>query len=403
MKLFVLFVLSQSTVAVSRQPSSVFRSCSTFGFHAPSQPFRQSRASVRSVITESRWSGRQKHESLLSINELSFSPVRLRASPQAADLDTEVVTDRATDRATDPRSSKKATEKPIPKNLAVVITGGTKGVGFALAKRFLEEGDRVVVAGRSADSLANALAALRKASDGTASVFGLQCDVSVEEDIERLAVFAEKSLGTVDLWVNNAGSNANCRKPLTDFAGYELREVVNTNLMGTLLGCREAARLFKRQGKKGHVFLMDGAGVSGGSTKGYAAYGATKRAMPQLAASLRDEIKEAGLTDLVGVHSLSPGMVLTDLLVADSTPVTRKFFNAIAEEPEGVAADLVPRMRQVTGTGEYIKFLTIPQALFKIFFNAPAILLGGKFFDSSGNRVKKFGEEYTPNGVKRQY
>ena len=54
----------------------------------------------------------------------------------------------------------------------------------------------------------------------------------------------------------------------------------------------------------------------------------------------------AGITS-IGCHNLSPGMVLTDLLLEDASPVARRFFNALAEEPETVAATLVPQIRAV--------------------------------------------------------
>jgi chlorophyll(ide) b reductase len=56
----------------------------------------------------------------------------------------------------------------------------------------------------------------------------------------------------------------------------------------------------------------------------------------------------------VGVHNLSPGLVLTDLLLKDSTPAARRFFNTLAEEPQTVAAALVPRIRAVQVTHKSI-------------------------------------------------
>jgi short-subunit dehydrogenase len=84
----------------------------------------------------------------------------------------------------------------------------------------------------------------------------------------------------------------------------------------------------QQQPHEGHVFLVDGAGVGGNPTKGYASYGATKRAMPQLVASLNKELQDSSQAkQKVCIHNLSPGMVLTDLLLSDSTPEQRKLFN----------------------------------------------------------------------------
>ena len=72
---------------------------------------------------------------------------------------------------------------------------------------------------------------------------------------------------------------------------------------------------------------------------------ATKTGLAQLNTSLRKELQTAGVTG-IGVHNLSPGMVLTDLLLKGASPVARRIFNALAEEPETVAAALAPKVRQ---------------------------------------------------------
>jgi hypothetical protein len=95
-------------------------------------------------------------------------------------------------------------------------------------------------------------------------------------------------------------------------------------------------------------------------------------------------------------------MLLTDLLLRDSTPAARRFFNALAEEPETVAAALVPRMRAVTGTGTSIDYLTPADALRRILTGLPQIVRGGRFFDARGERVQRAGERYGENGVRVQ-
>ena len=154
--------------------------------------------------------------------------------------------------------------------------------------------------------------------------------------------------------------------------------VVETNVIGVMLCCREAIRVMRNQGGGGHVFNMDGAGADGGPTPRFAAYGATKRSLDQLGKSLRAELRTAGISN-VGVHNLSPGMVTTELLMAGADNKISKFFiNCLAEQPETVAANLVPRIRavpatqernplaSVVGSGEYIRFLTKPRAYVQI-------------------------------------
>merc|ERR1711862_541737 len=104
-------------------------------------------------------------------------------------------------------------------------------------------------------------------------------------------------------------------------------------------------------------------------------YGATKRGLPQLTASLVKEIDEGvqgyekkKTKGTVQVHSLSPGMVFTDLLLNDSTPELRKFpFGVLAAQPEEVAADLVPKILNTEGNGKSVEFLTGDKILGKFF------------------------------------
>lgn len=89
-------------------------------------------------------------------------------------------------------------------------------------------------------------------------------------------------------------------------------------------------------------------GADGGATPRFAAYGASKRALSQLGKSLNAELRGSPRRGRITVHTMSPGMVTTELLMAGAdTRVARFFINVLAETPETVAANLVPRLRQV--------------------------------------------------------
>ncbi|PSC76397.1 chlorophyll(ide) b reductase chloroplastic isoform X2 [Micractinium conductrix] len=179
------------------------------------------------------------------------------------------------------------------------------------------------------------------------------------------------------MWINNAGTNTYRVGPLANQAPEDIVAVVETNVLGVMLCCKEAFRIMKDQPSGGHVFNMDGAGADGGATPRFAAYGATKRGLAQLGKSLQSELRSDGLKK-IGVHNLSPGMVTTDLLMAGTNSKVAKFFvNCLAEEPETVAEFLVPRIRQVpeaskallgdgVGSSQYIRFLNQAKAYSQI-------------------------------------
>ncbi|KAG8656914.1 hypothetical protein MANES_03G021500v8 [Manihot esculenta] len=278
-----------------------------------------------------------------------------------------------------------------PRN--VVITGSTRGLGKALAREFLLSGDRVVIASPSHESVDTTVKELEEnlreglmTANGSsrtnlahAKVVGISCDVCEPSDVQKLANFAVNEFGSIDIWINNAGTNKGFR-PLLQFNDEDIQQIVSTNLVGSILCTREAMRVMVNQPRGGHIFNMDGAGSGGSSTPLTAVYGSTKCGLRQLQSSLLKECKRSK----VGVHTASPGMVLTDLLLSGSTLKNKQMFNIICELPETVARSLVPRMRVVKGTGKAINYLTPPRILLAL---VTAWLRQGRWFDDQGRAL----------------
>ena len=112
-------------------------------------------------------------------------------------------------------------------------------------------------------------------------------------------------------------------------------------------------------------------------------YATSKAAIPMIQRTLLLETRD--LTIPVGIHDLSPGMVMTDFLLKPEPDARAKqVFNILAEKPETVAEYLVPRIRQVKGTGKRISFLS-GFKIMRRFFTAKRAK--NKYFDEDGNRV----------------
>lgn len=289
----------------------------------------------------------------------------------------------------------------------VVITGGAAGVGYAYADEFLKRGHRVVICDVKDPSVA--VDALRqKHPDG--SIYGTVCDVSSLESVRKFGEFVKEKIRVVHYWINNAGINGG-RKRFTEIPLETIEKVVTVNLGGILYCTHVAMTMMEQQeGVTGHVFNTVGSGVRGGGTPGYVTYGATKRGLPQMTDSLVDEL-EKGVQGYekpqtkgkANAHTLSPGMVFTDLLLNDSTPELRKFpFGVLAAQPEEVAADLVPKILAVSGNGKSVEFLTTDKVLVKFF---ERFILGKKseYIDDDGNVIKRPGVQYQDNGVRMLY
>jgi len=218
------------------------------------------------------------------------------------------------------------------------------------------------------------------------------------------------TIGVVHYWINNAGINGG-RRRFSEIPIETIESVVKVNLGGILLCTHAAMQMMEQQaGVTGHIFNTVGSGVKGGGTPGYVAYGATKRGLPQMTDSLVREIEEGveGYSKVetpgkVCCHTLSPGMVFTDLLLNDSTPELRKFpFGVLAAQPEEVAADIVPKVLGISGNGKSVDFLTPPLILQKFF---KRFILGEKseYIDDDGNVIKLPGAQYQDNGVRVLY
>lgn len=185
----------------------------------------------------------------------------------------------------------------------VVVTGATRGIGRSIADACGRQGARVVVCGRTDETIA---ATVNDLAAADAPACGLEADVASERDLELLRDFALDTFGRIDCWVNNAGISLGYR-PLDEIPPAELRRIVEVNLTGTILGCHAILPHFRENG--GVLLNMAGRGYRGEATPYTAVYAATKTAVASLTRSLAAENR----TRPVSVHSLVPGMVETDM------------------------------------------------------------------------------------------
>mmetsp|Transcript_24555 Transcript_24555/g.62175 ORF Transcript_24555/g.62175 Transcript_24555/m.62175 type:complete len:310 (-) Transcript_24555:263-1192(-) len=273
---------------------------------------------------------------------------------------------------------------PAGKKIGVVITGSTRGLGYALAREFLAQGHRVVISSRTAKSVHIAARELQKDFPNS-EIHGHECDVSKPSEVTNLVEFSAKVLGgSIDVWINNAGQVTKYSK-IWELDAEHVKQVLDTNLAGTIFCCQEAAKVMQKQEGMGHIFNMEGRGSDGSASPLSAAYGASKAAIPQLTKTLSKEVKGTN----VAVHLLSPGMVLTSLLVRDDLPLgSKKIFNILAEHPDTAASWLCSKVISVVANQSrkltVHRFLT-PWGVLNRFLTAP--MRKGKFFDDKGNYV----------------
>ena len=240
---------------------------------------------------------------------------------------------------------------------SVVITGSTRGIGNGLAKDFLANDCQVTISGRTQSDVDRVVAELAAAGKKE-NVAGAVCDVTDAASIESLWNAAEAAFGKVDIWINNAGMNIK-RAPLDETKVVDLQTIVDTNLTGMLLTNRLVVSKMKAQ-EFGQIWNMEGFGSNGQTAPGLVAYGATKRAVTYINKALQKEVKGTN----VQVCTLSPGIVVTDLLVGDydlkseEWQKSKKFLNILGDKVETVTPYLVNGILNSNHSGASVRWLT---------------------------------------------
>lgn len=194
----------------------------------------------------------------------------------------------------------------IPQGLAgkiVIVTGGGRGLGRAIAKGFAAAGAHTVLTGRTAATVEDAAAAMR-AAGGSAE--GVVADVAQEADVEALCTGTLQRHGRIDVLVNNAGINP-WYKRAEDTSLDEWRAVIDTNLTGVFLASRAAGRIMLAQGEGAIVNITSVAGRVGLARS--TAYCAAKGGVELMTRELALEWAKKG----VRVNAVGPGYFATDL------------------------------------------------------------------------------------------
>ena len=169
-----------------------------------------------------------------------------------------------------------------------MVTGASSGIGLAVARELAHAGAAVVLGARRADRLAQAVEAIR-AAGGRAE--GLAMDVTVEEDVARLAARAESAFGSLDIMVCNAGFGF--YGSVEDTPPDVMRRMMDVNFMGTYYAARAALPIFRRQGR-GHLMIVSSI-VGQRGIAAMSGYSATKGAQVSFGESLRTELAGTGV------------------------------------------------------------------------------------------------------------
>ena len=211
------------------------------------------------------------------------------------------------------------------KGKTAMVTGGTRGIGYAVVKVYLENGAKVALCGSRLEKL--------KAKNPDYEVIGLCPDLMNPEEVEKAVATVKDTFGGLDIMVNNAGVSA--RESIYDYKAEDFAKTMNLNVDAVFNCAQAAARVMKEQG--GGVILNTSSMVSIYGQPSGVAYPASKFAVNGLTKSLARELGK----DNIRVNAVAPGVTRTDMVAALPEAMIKPLIATIplgrVGEPEDVA------------------------------------------------------------------
>lgn len=197
----------------------------------------------------------------------------------------------------------------------LLVTGGSRGIGAAIARLAAARGYAVCLSYRTDRHAAEAVVADIAARGGTA--IAVPADVAVEDDVLRLFAAADERLGPLDAFVNNAGILARQMR-VDEMDAARLNRVFATNVTGAFLCAREAVRRMstRRGGRGGAIVNLSSRAARIGSPGEYVDYAASKAAIDTLTLGLAKEVASEGIR----VNAVAPGLIETGIHASGGEP-----------------------------------------------------------------------------------
>ena len=186
-----------------------------------------------------------------------------------------------------------------------IVTGGTRGIGFAIVRKYLENGANVAIAGSRQETVEKAVAQLPEYRD---RVMGIWPDLSDPEAVAAAFASVKERFGSLDILANNAGISS--RTSLYDYTLEEFTKIMNLNVTAVFVCSQAAARIMKDQG--GGVIISTSSMVGEYGQPSGCGYPTSKFAVNGLTKSLARELAK----DHIRVNAVAPGVTKTDMVAA---------------------------------------------------------------------------------------
>lgn len=219
------------------------------------------------------------------------------------------------------------------KDKVAIVTGGTRGIGYAIVKKFLDNGAKVVLCGSTNATAAKAIERLME-EDSTYKVEGIGLDLSSPEDVNKAFTDIYEKYGRLDILVNNAGISA--MDTIYNYNPADFARIIDLNVNAVFYCSQAAAKLMKCQEGGGNIINTSSMVSLYGQASG-SGYPTSKFAVNGLTKSLARELGK----DNIRVNAVAPGVTRTDMVAALPDDVIAPVIAGIplgrVGEPEDVA------------------------------------------------------------------
>lgn len=232
------------------------------------------------------------------------------------------------------------------KELKIIITGGSHGLGLSMIREFLSMGHHVVTCSRTP---------VKDEKVSQHKNFNwIKTDLSEEKECDKFVDSAvEKLGGQVDIFISNACSSGSVGINFTEIPKEEIKKWTDIDIFAPILLTHKISNIMSKQVNGGHIFITQGFGEDGRIQKGMTMLGTVKRSLDYFYHSLLNE----NPYENVGIHEIQPGMIVNQQpfeKLLDFAWIS----NIIADTPGNIARYVTPRVCQVSGTAQRIQFIS---------------------------------------------
>ena len=257
----------------------------------------------------------------------------------------------------------------------VVITGSARGFGYAMLKLFYQDGYNVVMIDMNEEALNQSREEIKAGKpDSENKVLTYKCDITNSDEVKNLIDDVVSKLGSIDIWINNAGVNQEM-DAIWELDIADITRLIDIDLKGTI-NCSNLVMKQMAKQNSGQIYNVEGFGSDDAKQFGLSIYGTAKRAVTYFTEALAFEVEEKKLNIQVG--KITPGIMITNFInhsLGDKkefelSDKVKMVYNILGDRPETIAEFMVERIEKNTKNNVKLTWLTKKRA-FGRFMKAP--------------------------------